>query len=670
MVERHVPNLLIGGLISRVLPVILVRVYTYDLRLRSRNYEFMEENDYIRSRKLVADMLAGDFSGLEVSADDSPLTRDLQKLGARLQESELYRETHDTGLELVLEKIFDVARGEFDIELDVDPYDDILAGVMTGIIMMAEELEALTAALEDARDEAVNANETKSQFLANMSHELRTPLNAIIGYAELVREDADDDGLDHITADVDKILVAGRHLLSLISDILNLSKIEAGKMEIYCEWFGLESFCQDLADTVEPLTRSRKNTFEFSIGKDLDAVRTDRTKLGQIILNLLSNANKFTDEGKVSLDVSRVVKEDTAYVRFEVVDEGTGISQERLEAIFQPFTQEDNSTTRRFGGTGLGLTISKHFSVMLGGDIEVKSVVGEGSTFRVYIKEDLEAPELKNNASELHKSRLLGSSGARVARVDRDSGASLKTVLIVDDDPNAHELIARFLPDEEFDIVSVYGGQEAIDFMRERVPDMVLLDIDMPEVDGWTVLAMMKRNVVLAEIPVVIVSVIDNYTVGFAMGASEYLVKPIDYNRLLDILLKLSTDGHFGTVLIADDDDDARAIARRAVQRVGYEISEARNGKEVIKCLETNPPDMILLDLMMPEMDGFEVLERMRANEAWRDIKVVVVTALNVGPKEFEYLGREGQKVLHKGSYTPRSIFQTVRSILDRSGGK
>ena len=607
---------------------------------------------------LLARFARHDFEGLEGLAPDEsdPLLAHVVRLGRTMRHDHERTVLRERGIQSILNTMMQIASGDFEVDVQFDREDELLDAMMVGLNMMAEELAAVTSQFQQARDEALEASSVKSQFLASMSHELRTPLNAVIGYAELVREDADLEGLSQIAEDADKILSASRHLLSLISDILDLSKIEAGKIELSLETFPLEALLSELHDTLAPLVSERHNTLELDFAGAQGLITSDRLRLQQILINLLSNANKFTRNGSIRFVVER--HPDSSSLSFCVEDTGVGIAKERLDAIFDPFTQEDGSTTRRFGGTGLGLAISKRLAEMLGGDIEVSSTPGHGSRFTLTIKDMV---DLEQGGGESFSSPLSESS---LRRHTTTSGEL--DVVLIDDDPNVHELMRRSLPSKNIHVTSYYSGVAALKDLvdREHVPNMIFLDIQLPEVDGWTVLAHLRREERYAQVPVAIISIVDNRTLGFALGADAYFVKPLDYSHLLTLLIEKCTAGsECHSILIVDDDRAARELARRALEPSGYTVFEASDGHGALKFLEASSPDLILLDLMMPGIDGFELYERLQSHATWRHIPVVILSAMKLTAEDHARL--HNQLVLEKDGSSYARLYEVLARVMN-----
>jgi PAS domain S-box-containing protein len=510
-------------------------------------------------------------------------------------------------------------------------------------------LKQVEAALKAARDQAEMASQSKSTFLANMSHELRTPLNAIIGVAEMLREDAKDlDRQDEIEP-LDRVLRAGRHLLGLINDILDLSKIEAGKMEIHIEEFGIAPLIDDAVKTVETLAAKNGNRLVVDCLPTIGVMQADQTRLRQALLNLLSNANKFTERGTVTVRAERHWKSGSDWVTVAVSDTGIGMTPEQMSKLFQDFSQADSSTTRKYGGTGLGLAISRRFCQLMHGDITVESEPGRGSTFAIRLPASPagEGPTAVRQAS----SRPTVKTGP----------ANASLVLVIDDDATVRKVVGRFLEREGFSIVEADGGKEGLRMARELHPAAVTLDIMMPDLDGWTVLAAMKGDPDLVDLPVVLMTIVDEKNRGYALGATDYLVKPVDRQKLIDVLHAVCSAAG-GRALLIDDDDLERRQVRTALEQEGWTVTEASDGLDALTRLTEVRPDVIILDLMMPEMDGFEFLEEMRRKTQWRDISVVVVTAKDLTDADRGRLNGGIERIIQK---TDRDdMLREVRSVL------
>lgn len=548
--------------------------------------------------------------------------------------------------------------------------DELYTGLESKVRERTQELSEALRELALKRDEALDASRTKSLFLANMSHELRTPLNAIIGYSEMLEEEADDFGYEDIIPDLQKIQKAGKHLLALINDILDISKIEAGKVDLFIEEFELQELLDEIFTTIQPLIEKNENELIFE-SKELGKIHNDVTKMRQVIFNLLSNAAKFTNQGAITLGVKRTLEAGDEWLEVSVSDTGIGMTPQQLSKVFSEFTQADASTTRKYGGTGLGLPISRHFCQMMGGDIAVSSVEGQGSTFTMRVPAHVKP---KATAEDEKPPIVTGSTAASKSLEDKDTHdtqpvpdmSETVTVLVIDDDATVHDLLNRVLKREGFDVISALSGDEGLEKARLLRPDVITLDVMMPQMDGWAVLSRIKSDDELRDIPVILLSMLENKSLGFALGATDYLTKPVDRNILISTLKrqKSKTEKQQGRILIIEDDEDTRELLRRTAEREGWVSSEAEDGLVGLNRLAQERPDLILLDLMMPEMDGLQFLAEMRKNEAWRSIPVIVVTAKSLTDEERQWLNQGVERILQKADYRPDYLVAEIRQIL------
>jgi signal transduction histidine kinase/CheY-like chemotaxis protein len=525
-------------------------------------------------------------------------------------------------------------------------------GGTTGTYTDVTELKRREEEVEAARDEAMQATQAKSQFLASMSHELRTPLNAIIGYSEMLHEEAEDLGQDAFLPDLEKINGAGKHLLGLINNVLDLSKIEAGKMDVLVEDFEVGALIAEVQSVIQPLIAKNANTLVVDAAPDLGSMRSDQTKLRQNLFNLLSNAAKFTKQGTITLAARRLTGDERDWLEFKVRDTGIGMSDAQLGKLFQAFAQAEASTSRDYGGTGLGLAITKQFCKMLGGDVTVESTPDAGSTFTLMLPAT--APEAGSAAVE---------SGSQSSHP-----AAIGTVLVIDDEKGAHDLLEKAISNEGYEVLHAMGGREGLRVAKEARPDLITLDIIMPDLDGWSVLKALKDDPELREIPVVLVTIMGDRDMGFALGAADFVTKPFERELLIQTVNRHRRGDGSAQVLVVDDDPRARDMLRRTLQKEGWTVAEAVNGREAIGQLERSRPALVLLDLMMPEMDGFEVLERMRRDDAWRGIPVIIVTAKDLTREEVDRLNGRVVKVLQKGTYRRRDLLDDVRAMLAGRG--
>jgi CheY-like chemotaxis protein len=492
-----------------------------------------------------------------------------------------------------------------------------------------------------------------------MSHELRTPLNAIIGVTEMLQEDARDLKRDDEIEPLNRVSGAARHLLALINDILDLSKIEAGRMELNLETFSIAPLIDDVVKTFETLAANNGNRIVVDCDPATKSIHADQMRVRQTLLNLVSNANKFTERGTLTIRARRRQIDNREWVEIAVTDTGIGMSPAQMEKLFQEFSQVDSSTTRKYGGTGLGLAISQRFCRMMGGDISVQSEAGRGSTFTITLPANVVGIDAV--AAPETTPRMPAAASSRNAPL----------IVVADDDRTVRDVVARFLEREGFSVALADGGQQALRLVRELHPDAITLDVIMPDLDGWTVLAAIKGDPALADIPVVLLTIVDEKNRGYSLGAVEYLVKPVDREKLTQTLRRICGSVR-GRVLLIDDDDIIRRQMRLQLQHNGWDISEAENGRVALARLEEARPDAIILDLIMPEMDGFEFVDEMRRRPEWHDIPVIVVTSKDLTAEDRSRLNGGVERIIHKSGRdeTLREVGGVLSKLLERERGR
>ncbi|WP_437934726.1 hybrid sensor histidine kinase/response regulator [Sorangium sp. So ce341] len=521
--------------------------------------------------------------------------------------------------------------------------------------------EAKTHAEAMARA-AERANLAKSQFVANMSHELRTPLNAILGYSEMLQEDAIEMGNQAFVADLKKIHQAGAHLLGLINDVLDLSKIEASRMELHPESFDVQALLDEVTSTVRPLVAQRRNTLSIHRPDGAITLHADPRRTRQILYNLLSNAAKFTADGAVRVRVSVERGPGRPALHLEIEDEGIGMTEEQLKRLFQPFVQADASTSRRYGGTGLGLMITKRLVELMGGAIEVKSEVGKGSTFRVRLP--LAAPHddaARGGAADGH-----GRAGAEAWAPGHADAQRL--VLVVDDDATVRDLLKRHIEALGHHVALAPGGREGLRLAGTLFPDVITLDLLMPEMDGWRVLSALKSTPALASIPVIVISIVEERGIGYSLGAADYITKPVEREALERALARCALrSGRSPRVLVVEDDAPSREVLEGMLRRSGCDAVSAANGRLALDLLATDAaaPDAAIVDLMMPEMDGFELIERLRVHEHWRRMPLIVLTAKELTDEDRARLRMGTERVFQKGELGLQELLEEVRVCVE-----
>jgi signal transduction histidine kinase/CheY-like chemotaxis protein len=532
-----------------------------------------------------------------------------------------------------------------ELEALANQFNDMAGRLQESYAGLEQKVEERTREVEEKSRQLEIASQHKSQFLASMSHELRTPLNAIIGLTEMMVTNAARFGTEKAAEPLRRVHRAGSHLLGLINQVLDLSKIEAGKLELSPETVTLAPLIDEVIGTARQLAEQNKNRLVVESQENLGSLTVDPMRLRQILFNLLSNACKFTKDGRVTLRVRKVV-DGRNWVEFAVADTGIGMTPEQQAKLFEEFTQADSSTARQYGGTGLGLAITRKLARMMGGDVTVTSEPGKGSVFTARLPGSAESSAVSS----------IGPNGSRRASTD--------CVLVIDDDATARELISDQLKAEGFSVVTAAGGLEGLRRAKELRPIAITLDVMMPDLDGWSVLAALRQDAELAEIPVIMVTIVDEHRRGIALGAAGYLTKPIDRERLHQLVGRFRALTPPARVLLVEDDPVQRERVGAWLEDQQWVVQEAANGREALARLQEEVPDVILLDLMMPEMDGFAVVAAMQKEARWRNIPVIVITARDLNANDRERLNSGVQSILVKEMFRPAELVERIRRLV------
>ncbi len=529
----------------------------------------------------------------------------------------------------------------------------------TELEALSKDLELKNTKLQDAITIADNANQSKSNFVANMSHELRTPLNAIIGLSELVLEEIKDSGDTSYKEPLDRICGAGKHLLSLISNILDLSKIESGKMELYIEEVELKPALQETFVITELLAKKNNNKLIFNNTTDVVTIKNDVTKLKQILINLIGNACKFTKDGTITLQISQYLKQEdnSKWLQFALTDTGIGMTSEQRDKLFNKFVQAESSTTKQFGGTGLGLVITKKMCEMMGGNVTIDSELNKGTTVLLTIPQ-IVIPVVGSERIEYKK----------IVPQTKTVASDLK-VLVIDDNEVQRDLITRYLKSSGYQADFAATGEAGLKMILENHYHVIILDILLPGISGWDVLHTIKSSPETWDAAVIMMSMMDEKNKGYVMGANDYLVKPFNQNQLLKALSKYITDESSSvqgaTVLVVDDDADSRSIIKNALAKFSVKVEEALDGVEALERIKAHAPILIVLDLMMPKMDGFSVIAELKKSPQWKNIPIIVNTAKELNDEDHKKLNGSITNIMFKSNCSVEEIFKQLKTTLD-----
>jgi PAS domain S-box-containing protein len=547
--------------------------------------------------------------------------------------------------------------------------DQQLVGVIGAIAMQLgglmrrkrdeETLRQMNEELSLARDRALEANRTKSTFVANMSHELRTPLNAIIGYSEMLQEDAALLGLDDFENDLQKIYRSGKHLLDLINDILDMTKIEAGKLEIYYDDFDVPMLIWEASHTIQPLLLKNNNHLDIECDQHLGEIRADMTRLRQVLLNVLSNACKFTKSGVIKIQVARQNSVLGEVFCFTISDTGIGISPENLQKLFQPFNQADSSTTRQYGGSGLGLAISHRLCQLMSGDINVISELGIGSTFTICLPVDCE------DASKKPPKQNSLSSPIHLPQQSDSPLQKHPSILVIAGDSMLHQSTHSYLHHLGVSLYSASNTEDGMQLVYQILPDAIILDMQTPSMNGWEVLKELKSQPLTSGIPIILLAINDESPESYGVEANDYLFKPIDRDRLITIIGKYRAEQQSElSVLVIEDDPNIRAMLKRILEKEHCIVSEAQDGHDALEVIKQKIPQLILLDLMMPNVDGFEFIHLLRLRQNTPSIPIIIITAKDLTSEDCTRLSGSAQKKILKNNYSyPQLLEEIVRRL-------
>ena len=523
---------------------------------------------------------------------------------------------------------------------------------------LEKKIRDRTKELFFAKEKAESAAQAKSEFLANMSHELRTPLNAIIGFCEILIEDATEIEEEGFVSDLEKIHKSGKDLLALINDILDISKIEVKKIDVNISSFNLNDLIQTVKETLEPYARINNNQITVTLPKKDIAVHSDELKIRQVLFNLITNACKNSEDSTIKLIITQEKLDKEKMLVFKVQDYGIGIPKDKMKAIFEPFTQASEIENSPIKGTGLGLTISKAYSELLGGYIHVESKEGKGTIFTIYILQDYygKKDESKKTITTIKPI------------IEAPSGQA--KILVIDDDIVFLDLISRKLTKDGYLVYTANNGEKGLAKANQLIPDIIILDIIMPDIDGWIVYQKIKRIPLLANVPIIIVTIGDYEKMAKDFGVVDFLSKPINWKELNKLLQKYELTDKRKHILVVDDDSSTRVILKKMLVKDNWKVDEAENGEVALEKIKIEKPELILLDLLMPVMDGFEFLKIIKANDIWGNIPIIVITSKDLTADDYSFLTSNVDKVIKKGEYTRKEIINRIDTAIKESNLK
>ncbi|NNJ13223.1 response regulator [Chloroflexales bacterium ZM16-3] len=527
----------------------------------------------------------------------------------------------------------------------------------------SEELSSLIAQLRQtemvlmqARDEADAANRAKSQFLATMSHELRTPLTAIIGYSQLMEQLVIAGDYRTVETDLHRIYAAGRHLLSLINTVLDLSRIEAGQLQFDAERVNVPYIVGTVTETIMPLIEQNHNTLEVICPAHIVTMYTDPLKVRQSLLNLLGNAAKFTKAGTIRLTVTQEQVDGVDWVSFAVADSGIGISADQISKLFKPFSQVDDSLNRRYDGSGLGLVLSQRLCQLLGGDITMESTFGVGSVFTMRL------PAIAPTEPVLHIAR---PSPAERAPDEEVPVVSDNIVLVIDADPAVGSLIAHLIGPERACVIYAASGAEGIELAHDVLPELIFLNVLMPDRDGWQLLEALKTNPDLAHIPVVMISIDNQQQRGLALGVADFITKPIDQDAVASALRWLPAPTHTsGYILVVEGDHALAELYQRTLEGAGWRVVIARTGREALTAITTHPPAAIMLDLLLPDMDGVHLINTLRERPGRVECPTIIVISSDLSNADRAQVQGSTRQILRNGAHTFSELTKQLHCCL------